>query len=243
MLDSSAATPLYVQLMELLEQQILSGEREPGERLPSESELAKSFGVSIITVRNAIGGLCEQGLVERKQGKGTFVRKLKYTRDSRRKLEGFSESCRSQGVEPGGQMLANQQVLLSDKMARDLGQEPGSKGIYISRLRYADGTPVAIEKNYFSMRYAFLLQQRFDNNSMFRFLKEHAKVIVARADKRIELCRATREEAGMLQVAEGTALLFIKSITYTQTGDPLYVGTQVMNGDRFSLQLTQYADV
>ncbi len=69
MLDAKTATPLYVQLIEILERQIAFGELEAGERLPSESELAKQFGVSIITVRNAVGELCKRGLLERKQAR------------------------------------------------------------------------------------------------------------------------------------------------------------------------------
>lgn len=241
MLDPSSSTPLYLQLMEVIERQIITGERESGERLPTEGELAHQFGVSIITVRHAMGGLCERGLVERKQGKGTFVKQLKRTRDTRR-LEGFSDSCRSQGIRPGGRMLDNRQIPLSDKLAADLGQPSGSQGIFISRLRFADDAPVALEKNYFPMQYLSLLGQRFDDNSLFQYLKEQEHVTVARADKRIELCRATAEEASLLQVPPDTPMLFIKSTTYTQTGAPLYVGTQVMNGDQFSLQLTQYTD-
>ena len=178
---------------------------------------------------------------ERKQGKGTFVKSLKHTRDIR-KLEGFSDSCLRQGIQPGGQMLENRQVLLSDKLCASLGQPAGSQGILISRLRFADQVPVAIEKNYFPMCYLSLLGQRFDNNSLFQYLKEQEHVTVSRADKRIELCRATSEEGALLQVPSGTPMLFVKSVTYDQSGTPLYVGTQVMNGEQFSLQLTQYAN-
>ena len=240
MLDPTASTPLYTQLMDTIEQQILSGERAPGERLPTEGALAQEFGVSLITVRHAMSGLCEKGLVDRKQGKGTFVRQLKHTRDIR-KLEGFSDSCLRQGLHPGGQMLENRQVLLSDKLAVSLGQPAGSQGIFISRLRFADQMPVAIEKNYFPMRYLSLLGQRFDDNSLFQYLKEQEKVTVARADKRIELCHATPNEGELLLVPPGTPMLYVKSITYDQAGIPLYVGSQVMNGEKFSLQLTQYA--
>ena len=241
MLDPTASTPLYTQLMEVIERQILTGDRDPGERLPTEGEMAKQFGVSIITVRHAMSGLCEKGLVERKQGKGTFVKSLKHTRDIR-KLEGFSDSCLRQGIQPGGQMLENRQVLLSDKLCASLGQPAGSQGILISRLRFADQVPVAIEKNYFPMCNLSLLGQRFDNNSLFQYLKEQEHVTVSRADKRIELCRATSEEGALLQVPSGTPMLFVKSVTYDQSGTPLYVGTQVMNGGQFSLQLTQYAN-
>ena len=240
-LDPASATPLYVQMMELLKRQIITEERAPGERLPTEAELAKQFGVSIITVRSAVGGLCNQGLVERKQGKGTFVKKLKHTWDTRR-LDGFSDSCLRQGVQPGGRMLENRQVELSNRIAASLSQPAGSQGIYISRLRFADEVPVAIEKNYFPMRYALLLRQRFDNNSLFQYLREQEGVSVARADKQIELCRAAAEETLLLQVETGVPLLFVRSTTYTRTGEPLYVGTQIINGDRFALQLTQYAD-
>lgn len=139
-------------------------------------------------------------------------------------------------------MLENRQVLLSDKLCASLGQPAGSQGILISRLRFADQVPVAIEKNYFPMCYLSLLGQRFDNNSLFQYLKEQEHVTVSRADKRIELCRATSEEGALLQVPSGTPMLFVKSVTYDQSGTPLYVGTQVMNGEQFSLQLTQYAN-
>ncbi len=240
MLDSKAATPLYVQLIEILERQITFGELEVGERLPSESELAKLYGVSIITVRNAVGELCKRGLLERKQGKGTFVRKAKFMRDSRT-LSGFTESCRKQGMVPGARTLEKDVVPLGAKTARELGQAPGSKGIYLSRLRFADQESVIIEHSYFPMKYALLLEKDFDDCSLFEYLKEAYHVTVARSDKEIELCRATKTEGELLGVPENAPLILVKSTTYTQTGEPLYVGTQVMNGERFTLQITQGA--
>ena len=96
MLDPTASTPLYTQLMEVIERQILTGDRDPGERLPTEGEMAKQFGVSIITVRHAMSGLCEKGLVERKQGKGTFVADERIQRDLLQ-ITSFSAACRQNG--------------------------------------------------------------------------------------------------------------------------------------------------
>lgn len=238
MLDAKTATPLYVQLIEVLERQIVFGELEAGERLPSESELAKQFGVSIITVRNAVGELCKRGLLERKQGKGTFVRKVKYMRDSRT-LSSFTESCRNQGMVPGGRMLERNLVSLNAKVARSLEQAPGSQGIYISRLRFANQEPVIIERNYFPSKYALLMEQTFDDRSLFEYLWEAYQVTVTRSDKEIEMCHATKTEAELLQVPENAPLILVKSTAYTQSGEPLYVGTQVMNGERFTLQVSQ----
>lgn len=238
MLDPKTATPLYVQLIEILERQIVFGELEDGERLPSESKLAKQFGVSIITVRNAVGELCKRGLLERKQGKGTFVRKTKLTRDSRT-LSSFTESCKSQGLVPGGRMLENNLVALNSKIARNLGQIPGSQGIYMSRLRYADQKPVIIERNYFPIKYSFLLEETFNDDSLFEYLWKKAQVVVTCSDKEIELCHATQMEGELLQIPKNSPLILVKSTAYIQTGEPLYVGTQVMNGENFTLQITQ----
>ena len=66
MLNQDAMTPLYVQLMEEVEKSIRSGEYKSGDRLMTEAEMAKKYGVSLITVRKAIGSLTEKGLVVRK---------------------------------------------------------------------------------------------------------------------------------------------------------------------------------
>ena len=100
MLKQDAMTPLYVQLMDTVEKDIKSGRYKPGDKIMTESEMAKTYGVSLITVRKAIGSLMEKGLVVRKQGKGTFVTKPKFSRNIKR-LQSFSEMCDQMGVVPG----------------------------------------------------------------------------------------------------------------------------------------------
>jgi len=73
MLDQNAATPLYEQLKLAIREGIKTGQFQPGTRLPSEAELEKLYDVSRITVRRAVKELCEEEILARKQGKGTFV--------------------------------------------------------------------------------------------------------------------------------------------------------------------------
>lgn len=233
MLDGKAVTPLYVQLMEDLEEKIAKGILVPGDRLQSETEMAKTYGVSIITVRNAISSMAEKGMVEKKQGKGTFVTKQKYTRDIK-KLQSFTELCNRLGVKAGGRMLENKLVVPDEKTAAMLGIKKGEQAVFISRVRYADNEPVAIESNYFSLKYAFLLGQQFDDNSLFSYMKERSDAYVAMSEKRFELCRATAREAQLLAIRKNDPLLYIKSVTYTRDNEPIYVGTQLVNGERFS---------
>ena len=230
MLKQDAITPLYVQLMEELETSIRNGVYKPGDKIMTEAEMAKEYGVSLITVRKAVGSLMEKGLVVRKQGKGTFVTKPKYSRNMK-KLQSFTEM----GVKPGAQVLENRLIMADKKVADRLGIEPGSNVVYISRLRLADGEPVQVEKSYFPLKYAFLLEEDLNNGSMFECLKEKAGAKVASSEKMIELCRATAEEAALMDVKKGDYLLFVKSTAYDENGEPMYAGIQLINGDRFSL--------
>ena len=197
MLKQDAMTPLYVQLMDTVEKDIKSGRYKPGDKIMTESEMAKTYGVSLITVRKAIGSLMEKGLVVRK--------------------------------------LENKIVDADGKIAERLGIETGSKVIFISRLRFADSEPVVIEKNYFPLKYAFLLEAQFEDNSLFDYLKEKVGMQVTSSEKLIELCRATQEEAKLLEVRKGDYLMFVRSTAYDQENEPLYAGIQIINGDRFSL--------
>lgn len=234
MLKQDAITPLYVQLMEELETSIRNGVYKPGDKIMTEAEMAKEYGVSLITVRKAVGSLMEKGLVVRKQGKGTFVTKPKYSRNMK-KLQSFTEMCEQMGVKPGAQVLENRLIMADKKVADRLGIEPGSNVVYISRLRLADGEPVQVEKSYFPLKYAFLLEEDLNNGSMFECLKEKAGAKVASSEKMIELCRATAEEAALMDVKKGDYLLYVKSTAYDENGEPMYAGIQLINGDRFSL--------
>ena len=111
--------------------------------------------------------------------------------------------------------------------------------IYISRLRTADGEPVTIERNYFPVKYSFLLEKKFDDNSLFECLQEEAKVRVITSEKHIELCRATAAEAKLMKVKKGAPLLYIKSVAYTYDREPLYAGAQVFNGEVCSLYVCE----
>ena len=213
MLNQDAMTPLYVQLMEEVEKSIRSGEYKPGDRLMTEAEMAKKYGVSLITVRKAIGS-----------------RNMK-------KLQSFTEMCTQMGVKPGARMLENRLIPADRKTAESLGVEAGSSVIYISRLRYADQEPVQIEKSYFPLKYAFLLEAKFDDNSLFDYLREKTGMKVTGSEKIIELCRAMPEEAALLAVKKGDYLLFVRSTAYDRDGEPVYAGVQVINGDRFALRV------
>lgn len=129
MLDPTAITPLYVQLMNMIEEDVSAGRYHTGDRLMTEKEMAETYHISINTVRRAIDKLIEKGLVERKQGKGTFVTKPKFERNMK-KLQSFTELCHQIGVKPGGKMLENKVVTADEKTARRLDIPVGSRVVF-----------------------------------------------------------------------------------------------------------------
>ena len=90
-IDYNSVIPLYEQVANALRADIQGGAFDATKRLPTEEELAEKYGISRITVRRAVGDLVEEGLVEKKQGKGTFIRTPKMHKDMNRSGMSFTE--------------------------------------------------------------------------------------------------------------------------------------------------------
>jgi GntR family transcriptional regulator len=236
MLDRNNVIPLYKQLQEKLKTQIQSGKRKPREKIPSEVNLAKEFGVSVITARKAVNLLAEEGLVEKKQGKGTFVASPKYTRNLSQVIS-FSEVCRLNGTVAGSKLLECKLIDADKKTLDSLNRPEGEKVLYVERLRYVDNEPIVIEKNIFSIAYSFLINEDLDNESMFDILRERSGTEVTMSSRTIEICRATQKESQQLNIAKGSPLLLIKSIAYSKDEKPVFIGTQIINGERYQFTM------
>ena len=197
-LEANAVVPLYRQLMEKLQKEITSGILKPGDRLLPEVEMAKYYQVSVITARKAMDELAAQGLIEKKQGKGTFVTSPKYGRDYTH-IQGFSESCLARGLKPGARLLQKEIVAPKSSILESLGLDENSQTVKIVRLRYVNDEPMVIETSYFPLDYAFLLQENLDG-SLFQVLREKKDLVIDGSKKIVEICRATTEEARWLKL-------------------------------------------
>lgn len=234
-LESKTIVPLYQQLMDRLKEQISSGIYKPGDQLPPELEMAKQNNVSVVTARKAVNELAAQGMVEKRQGKGTFVTKEKYGRDFTQ-IVSFSEACRAMGLRPGSKLLESKLASVDKDIPTSLGISETSSVLYLLRLRYVNDEPVVIESNYFSLEYAFLLDESLVD-SLFTVLWEKKGVRVEKSRKRIGICRATSWEAKQLGLSKNHPLLLVRSVAYTGDDRPVYVGNQIINADRFELMV------
>lgn len=235
MFNSDNSVTLYQQLKDKIMQDIQMQAYKPGEKLPSERQLSKDNNISIITVRRAFSELEDMGIVERIQGKGTFVSVDKYKRNLKKYLS-FTEMCKTMGAKAGAKELEKKIISVNKKVADKLEIPSDSQAVFISRLRYVNGEPMVIEKNYFALDYAYLLNEDL-SNSLFDILYTKSAFVINDSRKILEIVRANKEESLLLQIPFKAPIIKIESIAYLLDNKIAYIGSQLINGERFKLIL------
>ena len=234
MLRSESARPLYNQLMERLQLEIRNGVYPAGEKIPTEHELETRYGVSRVTVRRALSELTAAGMLERKQGKGTFVAYPK-PRAEERSVQGFHDACREMGRKPGVAYVKVEEVKGTREDCAWLGLEPDANVLKIQRVLTADGEPVILETARFTTAYSWLQNANL-KGSLYRSLQEYG----IQAEKSIydlSLRRITAKEADLLQAEEGTAVIAVKQVVYDQRGRPLHISDRLIRGEKYTLRI------
>lgn len=231
-LDPESATPLYTQLKELLLDQIQTGKLKGGNKLPTETELCKTYNVSRNTVRTAIKFLTVEGYLLKKQGKGTFVQHKKIGENISANLSFFSV-CITNGMVPSNRliMIALQPASKADMSA--LHTKPDGKVLYIARVLYADGIPVIYDKVYLQETYSDLIKENLNNTSLYSLLYKKFGVVMKRSSKVIELAFANEEEASLLHIKKGDPVLLMNETVYDNFDNPVHRTKQIILGDRF----------
>ncbi len=232
-LRADSVSPLYRQMMQRIRADIASGVYPVSTRIPSEAELGAKYQVSRVTVRKALAELTSEGLLRRMQGKGTYVCAPRL-KTNLREVTSFHEACRMMGCNPGTKLISAQ-IIPADAELRGKLDFTGDEAVEIVRLRLADGQPVMLETNRFSMRYSFLLASD-QTGSLYHQLGQRG-IEAASGVHEISLCHATVQQAKVLGVEVGDALLMLDQIIYDQHGVPLHTSHQVIRGDRFTFRI------
>ena len=233
-LQSVSSSPLYHQLMQRISDDIEKGTYPIGSRIPPEHELEETYQVSRVTVRRALSELSAEGLLERKQGKGTFVSAPRISQDLK-SIHSFHDSCRQNGVRPTTRVIHVMEVPADSADIADLSVREGDRVVETLRVRSADGEPVVLEKNHFSMGYAYLENENL-NGSLYNVLRDYG-VEPRQATHDISLSYATEAQAKLLNVAPGSPLMRLREVVYDQRGRVLHNSVQLIRGDRFVFRI------
>jgi GntR family transcriptional regulator len=240
-LSSDTGVPLYIQIRNLLKEQIRLGEWQAEEPMPTEDQLVAHFGVSRTTVRQAMTDLAREGLVVRKAGRGTFARQpLMVLR---------MQQWHSLGVDIARRGLRSSRLTLRVEKL-DAGAEIAHRAsefaerdvLHLQQVRYADGVPVVVFDHFFPFELcAFLVDMPLDNPdfSLQRALSEHG-IQLASAKGEISATVASDLEAKYLEVEPGTPLVEIATKSYGIDQRVIEYSKGVVRTDRYPLAL--YSD-
>lgn len=225
--------PIYHQLKEILLKKIRTGEWEPGALIPSERELCETYGISRMTARQAITDLVNEGVCYREQGRGTFVSPRKIQQQLQH-LSGFTEDIRARGQLPGTKVLVAEMRPANETTADRLHVPVGTSIFCLERLRLADDQPLAIERTHISFKGCeLLIDEDFEHNSLYRTLTTKYGVPLVEADQELEAGLASAEDAQLLQIAIGSAVLYTRRTTYTERNQPIEYARSVYCGNKY----------
>ncbi|MEM5424561.1 MULTISPECIES: GntR family transcriptional regulator [Paraburkholderia] len=229
--------PLYVQIKDTLRERILNGTYAPHSQMPSEHELCALFGVSRITVRQALGDLQKEGLVFRLHGKGTFVSRPKAFQNVT-SLQGFAEAMSSMGYEIVNQLRSFRIIKADRHVAQRLNLLEGAPVAEIHRVRMLNREPVSLELTWVPEA----LGKRLANadlatRDIFLILENDCGVPLGHADVSIDAILADDDIARALRVEDGSPVLRIERLTHDASGNPIDYEYLYFRGDAFQYRL------
>ena len=236
-IDKDRPTPAYLQLREQLVDAISNGTLPAGSALPSERGLATKLGLSRMTVRRAFEQLVEAGLVEQRQGSGTYVRGQPLEQVIDRVL-GFTDEARSLGLAPGSRMLSAGVVNADDLVADVLGLELGARVLRITRLRTADGKPLALQEAHLVSAHLDLsLELLAQTGSLYRTLEQQFGITPARARQTISARLPSPHECRVLGIGRDVPVLALERTTNGADDKPFEFVRSAYRGDIYRMAL------
>lgn len=237
-LDRQSALPLYVQLKEALLDEIRNDGVQPGDRLPTETEIEGRFEVSRTTVRLALQALVQDGVVERLQGKGTFVAPPQISH--RPALTSFTENMRSQGLTPSRRVLESELRDAPGYLLPSLGLDESNRTCrFLRRLLLADGEPVAVAETWLPVEFVgrddvLFEPVQLEENSLYELLSHPPiSLELARGVETIRSGLAEADVASLLRCSQGDPILIVDRVSSNPEGRVVELTRLTFDGVRY----------
>lgn len=224
--------PLYHQLKEIFLEKIIDGEWQPGQIIPPETQLCEQYGVSRGPIRQALDLLVREGLLTRKQGKGTWVLHRKIERGLGA-FYSFTTLIEDRGLKATARLLIVERVVPNEGVAHSLDLCPGALVVKICRLRFANEEPLILETIYIPDQICpGLTEADLMAAPLYTILSHRYRVALQGAKQFFEPVIVDEYEARMLQVSRGAPALLLQNVTYAVGSRPIMLSKAIMRGDR-----------
>lgn len=231
-LDKRSPVPIYMQIAEELKRRIEHGGFEAGAAIPSERNLTEQFGVSRMTVRQAITDLVNAGLLYRERGSGTFVAAPKVEQPLSG-LTSFTEDMKSRGLLPGSKILRFEKQQPEPDIQTALQLDAGDEVFFVERIRCADNQPMAIERNYLPVKLFPEFTKESLAGSLYALIEQDWQFSIGRASQHMGAALVNVEDAELLQITVPAAVLIIERISCLTNGVPFEVVRSTYRADRY----------
>jgi GntR family transcriptional regulator len=232
-LDPTSYTPLYIQISQILRQSIENGQFKEGGKLPSENELVQRFGISRITATAALDELVKARLAYRERGRGTFVAQPFLSNFSF--FSSFTEDMRERGFEPSSHLVSLRLAKPDLEMLEKLRMSENSEYYCLKRVRLANAEPVVYQSAYLPKEMYFNLENAdFEKQYLYEVMRKTYGYKPTWGEAIVEAGAATPEEAGRLDIKNGSPVLIIWHLTLDDRFIVLEYVRSVYRSDRFS---------
>jgi GntR family transcriptional regulator len=216
------AQRLYESVRARVIERLHSGSWSPGDRIPTEAQLASEYGVGIGTIRRAVEALVAEGVLIRRARLGTTVAKL--TDDHRYDLYFSFVDAEGAALKPSARMLSFKREAASAEVVAALRLKRGARVARIDNLRLVEGEPIMLDRIWVSLDYfSGLTPEQFEARpgSIYGFYQEKFGVSIVRVLEDLSASQAEEPLAKVLQIAAGTPLLCIQRTAYTYNDEPI----------------------
>lgn len=235
--DRNSPLPLHYQLKQHLLEKIESGEWKPNDLIPSEQELQDTFGLSRITVRQALSDLVYEGLLIRERGRGTFVAppKMTHSPEERRSL---TEFMMEKGIKPGWQVIEKGFIEANKEVASKLNVPHKTRVYRIRRLRLAADEAIGHHTAYLPESISGQINEAglLDGGSL-NYISHIPQITASHATRSIEAVAASDLDVKLLHMTLGSPVLMIQRVVLSASGEPLEFLQARYRGDRFKYQI------
>jgi GntR family transcriptional regulator len=228
--------PLYVQVRERLRNEL--AELAPGSMIPPENELERRFDVSRITIRKAIHELVSEGLLSRRQGRGTFVEQAKITHELNA-ITSWTEQLEALGYTPHTMNLEIERTPAPRRVVQILSLRERDEVVVIRRVRLANKEPISLMTNYVPASLVPHFETRFRRyESLYDALYREYGLVPEVSIDSVETRAATDAESSSLKIEPWAPVLTVTRVSHLQTGVPLEMTVAVSRGDRYKYCVT-----
>jgi GntR family transcriptional regulator len=226
--------PLYHQIKQDIKEKIETNVWKVGDKLPNEVDLAHDYGVSRLTVRNAITQLVQEGLVKRQQGRGTFVT-LPRLESKPQRVTSFFIEMKSKGFDPTSIVLDLKVINCDSITASHLDLKQWEKVVKLQRLRIVNGEPIAYQTNYIREKFVpGITDINFERQSLQKCLEDKYGLVQSHAIEKIRAQGCDEETAKFLNLKPGDPILYVERIVLLMDETPLLLAHTLFNGERYT---------